>query len=561
MTDNRRPAQTVSEALDAVRTGRLGEVLRMLAHGELDQEQLEETLQLYHSALEIQNDELRQSQLLIKTSQHRFMRLFDTQPTPLLLMDEQGVVLSVNQAARKRFGLSDEQIRGRSFKRMVSPQDQALFLEMLDELVVEQETGLIEMQLESASGPFSCALGLARQKKLDTQRDEDGLYEVIAHVVDISALKRKERELQQQAELLENVSNEVPGALFQFRLYENGWQFDYVSAGIEPLHGHSREDLLNDANRIFESVHPEDRPRLRLLLHRLYIDPQPWEGEYRVRPRADAQWRWVRSSIHPQSSKAEQGAPIKWYGYITDITETREATRMLIAHARRAAMGDMLGNIAHQWKQPLNALALNLSNLEDAAEAGELDRLAVDSHIGKARQLIDQMTQTIQDFVSFFRPDKKHEAFAPTAMAHQALDLLSTALQHHGIAYSEDYPAALPMVSGQPTELMQVMMILLQNAEEALRGRGIQAPRIALSARLEPGWVILDVADNAGGIDEAVQVQMFEPYFSTKDAGSGIGLYLARLIVESTFDGKIRCRSDVEGTVFSVELPAFSPAG
>lgn len=560
MSDESKPGKEVSEAISAVRAGRLNEALRMLSRGELDQGQLEETLRIYHSELHIQNDELRQSQRRIEKSQRRFMRLFETQPTPLLVLDDKGVVQSANEAARQRFGLTDQQFAGRFFVRLVAPQDQTLFVEMLDALPLEGETGLEEMQLEAGGQTVTCMVGLARQQTLDQPMEEGGgaRHEIIAHIVDISALKKKEQELQAKTDLLTNVSNEVPGALIQYRITNQGLEFDYLSEGIRNLFGLSPEQLQHNSDLLFEKVHPEDRSLLRLLVQQMGSSIDAWEGEYRVRPRPDGDWRWIKSRSHAGTS-GNDSTDVTWYGYLEDVTDSRESTRMLIAQARRAAMGDMLGNITHQWKQPLNALTLSLSNLEDAAVHDDLSRELVDQHVHKSRQLIEQMTQTIRDFVSFFRPDKPSESFNPAEMAHQALDLLSTSLQRYGIRYSESYADTLPTVTGQPTELMQVVMILLQNAEEALRGRGITDPWIRLSAEHSEGRVILRIADNAGGVDEAVQIQMFEPYFSTKDEGSGIGLYLARLIMESTFNGRILCQSDTEGTEFSLELPVSRP--
>lgn len=370
------------------------------------------------------NEALYRSQREIEKSNQRFERLFDTQPSPLLVLNERGIVLASNRSAHDLFGLTGEQFSGRSFADLVAPQHQALLAELLAVLPgqAEAETGLVEVTLADGSPEgLHCKLGLARQPALETGFGAAHEYEVIVHIV--------------------------------------------------------------------------------------------------------------------------------------DITQQREATRLLVAQARRAAMGDMLGNITHQWKQPLDALGLSLGNLEDALIHEELGPEGVGKHVDKARQLMAQMNQTIQDFVRFFHPDKAVEQFSAAQMAHNALDLLSTSLQRYGIACEEDLPDDLPLLTGQPTELMQVVMILLQNAEEALRARAPAEPWLAVRCWVEDQQLLLAVSDNAGGVDETVQQQMFEPYFSTKQEGSGIGLYLARLIVESSFGGRIGCRNTEHGAEFRLELP------
>lgn len=368
------------------------------------------------------NEALYCSQRELEKSNQRFQRLFDTQPSPLLVLNEGGIVLASNRSAHALFGLTGEQFSGRPFADLMASQDRALFAELLAALAGQVETGLVEVTLAGGSPEgLHCKLSLARQPALETGFGTAHEYEVIVHIV--------------------------------------------------------------------------------------------------------------------------------------DITQQREAARLLVAQARRAAMGDMLGNIAHQWKQPLDALGLSLGNLEDALMHEELGPEGAGKHVDKARQLMAQMNQTIQDFVRFFHPDKAVEQFSAAQMAHNALDLLSTSLQRYGIACEEELPDDLPLLTGQPTELMQVVMILLQNAEEALRARAPAQPWLAVRCWVEGQQLLLAVSDNAGGVDEAVQQQMFEPYFSTKQGGSGIGLYLARLIVESSFGGRVGCRNTEHGAEFRLELP------
>lgn len=558
MNDQHDPAdKTASRAISAVRAGRLNEALKMLSQGNIEHNQLEETLRIYHAELHIQNDELKQSQRRIQQSEQRFARLFDSQPTPLLVLDQQGVVKASNQAARSRFNMSEGQFQGRFFIRMVSPDDQAVFVDMLSTLQNTQQTELVELALETPEGVIPSMISMARQTAIP---DEDALasqYEVLLHMVDVSALKSKEAEIKAQSELLANVSDEVPGALMQFRVVsEDEFRFEYLSRGVEQQYGLSREVIMASPHLVYDHIHPDDLPVVKRGIRAMYHTTDAWEGEFRVSDGAG--WRWLQITTHP---KHHADGSVSWYGYQEDITDRRESTRLLISHARRAAMGDMLTNITHQWKQPLNALQISMSNLEDAYEMNELDDRTVQAHIENSRKLIAQMDQTIQDFVQFFRPNKEldQQRFEPVAIVDQALDLLLANLGKNGVETRVERPTEPLQVKGQPTELLQVIMILLQNAQEAMLERGTRNPGIDIQvAAGSEHWLTVKVTDNAGGIDEAHLATLFDPYFTTKENGSGIGLYLARLVVESTFGGTIQCQCENDFTTFILSLPRAS---
>lgn len=558
MNDQHDPAdKTASRAISAVRAGRLNEALKMLSQGDIEHNQLEETLRIYHAELHIQNDELKQSQRRIQQSEQRFARLFDSQPTPLLVLDQQGVVKASNQAARARFNMSEGQFQGRFFIRMVSPDDQAVFVDMLSTLQNRQQTELVELALETPEGVIPSMISMARQTAMPDNDALSSQYEVLLHMVDVSALKSKEAEIKAQSELLANVSDEVPGALMQFRVVsEDEFRFEYLSRGVERQYGLSREVIMASPHLVYDHIHPEDLPVVKRGIRAMYHNADAWEGEFRVSDGAG--WRWLQITTHP---KHHADGSVSWYGYQEDITDRRESTRLLISHARRAAMGDMLTNITHQWKQPLNALQISMSNLEDAYEMNELDDRTVQAHIDSSRKLIAQMDQTVQDFVKFFRPDKEldQQWFEPVAIVDQALDLLLANLGKNGIETRVERPTEPLQVKGQPTELLQVIMILLQNAQEAMSERAIQNPGIDIQvAAQSEHWLTVKVTDNAGGIDEAHLATLFDPYFTTKENGSGIGLYLARLVVESTFGGTIQCQCENDFTTFILSLPRAS---
>jgi signal transduction histidine kinase len=236
------------------------------------------------------------------------------------------------------------------------------------------------------------------------------------------------------------------------------------------------------------------------------------------------------------------------------LAELRTKDQLLIAQSRRAAMGEMIGNIAHQWRQPLNTLALLLANLRDASRFGELDAAEVEKAVTDCNLLIHKMSDTINDFRDFFRPDKERRAFSARAQIEEAVALVGAALGNAGIRLSLDLRDDLRLF-GYPNEYSQVLLNLLTNAAQAIRGARVEAGAIRIEARVQGGDGRVAVTDNGGGFSEAVQARLFEPYFSTKEGGTGIGLYMSQQIVERGMGGRVEARNVEGGAEFVVSVP------
>jgi PAS domain S-box-containing protein len=236
-----------------------------------------------------------------------------------------------------------------------------------------------------------------------------------------------------------------------------------------------------------------------------------------------------------------------------EVAKNMEQERLLIQQSRLAAMGEMIGNIAHQWRQPLNALNLLLANIKDAFEYGELDRDYLDQALADGNQLVQRMSTTIDDFRNFFNPNKVIQNFSLNRAISAALSLVSHGFKNHNIAIlveeGEDWQAR-----GFPNEFSQVLLNILANAKEAILERQVPQGKIEITLGAEGPLVWVAVRDNGGGIPDAVMARIFEPYFTTKEKGTGIGLYMSRMIMEH-MHGAIGARNVDGGTEFRLELP------
>jgi len=234
----------------------------------------------------------------------------------------------------------------------------------------------------------------------------------------------------------------------------------------------------------------------------------------------------------------------------------RQQEAIMVQQARSAAMGEMIGNIAHQWRQPLNALSLLLQNLIFAYETGRLDRELIDRVDAKGNLLISKMSHTIDDFRNFFKPNREKETVEISVQLGKTLELLQASLDNHQITVNTSVDSGL-YFNGFPNEFSQVLLNLISNAKDVLIERQISNPTITIRCYRNEAALKIDIADNAGGIKEDIMDKVFDPYFTTKEEGkgTGIGLYMSKVIIENNMNGRLSARNETQGATFSIYLP------
>jgi len=241
-----------------------------------------------------------------------------------------------------------------------------------------------------------------------------------------------------------------------------------------------------------------------------------------------------------------------------EIGKGMEKERILIQQARHAAMGEMIGNIAHQWRQPLTALGLILQNISTDFEDLALDAGALKDYTTKAMRSIRQMSSTIDDFRDFFRPNRAKTLFNVTRAARETLNLVEAALNNNNIACHLFGPEDI-QCCGHKNELAQVLLNLINNAKDTLVERKIPDSDINIEVSSDGGRARITVRDNAGGIPAGAMEKIFDPYFTTKEKGTGIGLYMAKTIIERHMGGNIFFKNSENGAGFTIDIPLNTP--
>jgi len=237
------------------------------------------------------------------------------------------------------------------------------------------------------------------------------------------------------------------------------------------------------------------------------------------------------------------------------INELRRKDTLLLQQSKLAAMGELLNNIAHQWRQPLNNIAVSIQTMQYLNKAGELSQEEMDRDIKAVMDILFYMSGTIDDFRSFFIKDREKREFVLQEIVEKTLNLLRSTLDDKGIMVKVEAEADV-RATGYPNEYAQSLMNILNNAHDALLERQVQGPSITLVIRQEGSRSVLTVSDNAGGIPQQILPQIFEPYFTTKgpSQGTGIGLYMAKTMIERNMGGTLTARNTAAGAEFRIEL-------
>jgi len=232
-----------------------------------------------------------------------------------------------------------------------------------------------------------------------------------------------------------------------------------------------------------------------------------------------------------------------------------EEQNFLKQQAKMAAMGEMIGNIAHQWRQPLNALsALNIG-LSTKYKAGKLDDAAIEKFKSKSNTILQNMSSTIDDFANFYRPNKEKETFKIDDAIQNALRFVGDTYKQHQVCIVDNTSPNI-MIKSYKNELMQVLLNILNNSRDAMVDRGVTRPTVTITTTEENGEITITIQDNAGGVKEEILEKLCEPYFTTKfkSHGTGIGLYMSKMIIEESMGGLFYIKNSANGLLTTIRL-------
>ncbi|MEA3314796.1 MAG: ATP-binding protein [Campylobacterota bacterium] len=386
-----------------------------------------------------------------------------------------------------------------------------------------------------------------------------------------TSLEAEVKERTKEQEILLSIFDKGDSVLFKWNNDEN-WSVDSVSFSIEKLLGYTKENFINNNIVYSDCIYKDDLQRVK---DEVVVAMSSGVSFFEHKPyrllNKDNKIIWIHdNTIILRDEKTDEVT--HFLGYLTDITELKELNdqlekkvdegieklrdkdELLAQQTKLAAMGEMIGAIAHQWRQPLNALAVQIQFMEDDFEDGLIDKEYLIEYKNENMKLINFMSKTIDDFRNFFRVDKVKTVFNAKQKIEETINILSSQLKSNKIDIILDGESFNTL--GFESEFQQVVLNIINNSKDAILENKIEKGSIKIDIELDNNIAKILLKDNAGGIPEDIITRIFDPYFTTKEQGkgTGLGLYMSKMIIEDNMGGKIDVINSNIGAVFKIEL-------
>jgi PAS domain S-box-containing protein len=381
----------------------------------------------------------------------------------------------------------------------------------------------------------------------------------------ISLIKR-EKELEDINDDLEHVVEdqtiqikknlEIIGKYIIYSKTDLDGKITEVSDAFCTISEYSREELIGKNHSIVR--HPEMPKSVFKELWTTLQNNKVWQGEIK-NLKKNGGYYWISTTITPETDS--DGNCIGYLAVRQDITSEKELesnTKKLYEAEKLASLGEMIGNIAHQWRQPLSALSSTASSVKVESELGLLSDDDLQNKMDLMMKKTSFLSETINTFRNFLNTDKKYQDIILEEEIHNGISVVNSTLLNNNInlinTIKADSKTQMKMVTG---ELPQVIVNILNNAKDILIEKNIQNPWIQIESVIFEDKVLLSIEDNGGGVPKDLLPKIFEPYFTTKhqSQGTGLGLHMSYKIITDSLHGKLYVKNTTNGAKFYIELP------
>jgi len=392
-----------------------------------------------------------------------------------------------------------------------------------------------------------------------------------------SALEKLQGEL---IELNETLETRVEEAVYELEVAQEigkigSWIYDLESQKLKwskqsyEIFDVPREEVDNLYQNFRDRIHPDDLIMVEKKYRESLDNQEYYEIQHRLlMPDNSIKYVYERG----KTIFSYEGKPLKTYGTVQNITEKilnqvelDKKDAFLLHQSRLAQMGEMLSMIAHQWKQPLSAIASTEITLKTAIELEKYDLsdekqqqdflVFLLERLDKISLYVQNLGKTIDNFSNYYKPNKASVLVDLDSIIEKSIELIQDSLKSALIEWELDLDSE-EQIFVHENELMQVILNILNNAKDQLVNNNIENPKIVLRSYTLKKSVVLEIEDNAGGIKEDILPKIFDPYFSTKREknGTGLGLYMSKMIVEDYHRGHLRVENTQNGAKFIMEV-------
>lgn len=507
--------------------------------------------------------------LSLKTKAERFEQLFNNSGVGIFIVNKERIIIEANEACCKIFGYSYDEIMKQSAAALhLSYASYVNFAEIAFNKVRQNEALNLEYPFLHKDGT-----------KLWLRIAGDSIpsnEEVLWTITDITSRIEAQERLRESEALLSNA--EAISHIGSWEIVMDAHRSMKWSEEMFRIYGEDPLSFVPTLERFYNYLNSEDVPRVRDITQKALVSGMSEELEYEITRKDGVK---VFLNTYRKAIFDENSVALRLVGTSLDITRQKENERK-IAHlnetlhqevkiqleklrekdkqlqyqSRLIQMGEMLSMIAHQWRQPLGAIAATTSLLSAKFMLEEMDKKEFCTEIAHIESYVAHLSKTIDDFRNFFKPMKEQEYISLEAVLEKTLTIAKPLLMGSHIRVEKNCNCNHPIYTFS-NELAQVILNIIKNAEEALCAKTLKHPCIWLRTYEEEAFVFLEIEDNAGGIEEEIMDKIFEPYVSTKleNDGTGIGLCMSKTIIEEHCKGKLRVKNGKEGAIFTIMLP------
>jgi len=394
---------------------------------------------------------------------------------------------------------------------------------------------------------------------------------------DIITIIRNKQKLRYVNNLLEDkINQKIEEQHILLSLFEKGesvlfkwnndehWSVAYVSSSVKKILGYEAEDFLSGKIQYRDCIHKDD-------IHR--VEREVIEGSssnkdffkhkpYRIVTK-DNDIKWIVD--YTVSIKDDNDKVTYFVGYIHDITEEKLKDKMLTEQLKLASMGEMIGNISHQWRQPLSVISTGATGLLMQKEYGILTDEMLEKTCNAINTNAQYLSKTIDDFRNFIKDDRKKEKFTIKDNIDTFINLIDSSIKSNEINLMVNIKDENLMLDAYPNELIQCYMNLYNNSKDALNELEEPEKLIFIDIYTKGNKVVIEFKDNAGGIPEYILPKIFEPYFTTKhkSQGTGLGLHMTYNLIVNGMRGSLKAtninyqynKKHYIGALFTITIP------
>jgi len=327
--------------------------------------------------------------------------------------------------------------------------------------------------------------------------------------------------------------------------------------GLDRL-GYKKNEIVGKNWFKMSILSKEETKKIKKLFYKIIhkkinLDKNSFENELKAKNGKKVLFAWSNSLLE------EDGKVIGIVSAGIDITYEKEQERIINEQTKLASMGEMIGNIAHQWRQPLSVITTSASGAKIHQELGQLKDQDFHKYMDSIIFQSEYLSKTIDTFREFIKEKKELREVILQERIDKALKIVDTSLSNSHIKLTNNIdkvePVKIKLIIG---ELSQVIINIINNAKDAIKDNKVIDPWIKIDLVFESkGYVTITIEDNGGGIPKEILAKIFEPYFTTKEKsqGTGLGLHMSRKIVIESLKGEIYAKNTKEGAKFFIKLP------